>query len=456
MGSHMKRAAALALAVVIACGAVSGCGKKDDGKFDGTKTLLTLGEDKVSVGAANFRAKYTQAETYKMYTQYFGMSGTMFDQVTNTESGGTFGETLKESVLSDLKRDMVIRQHAEEYGVSLTDEDKKAIDEAAQSYIDGNSQEVLDKIGASKEDIVSLLELQTIQSMMMDPIVKDVDTEISDEECRMSSLTYVSLTVPEETASSGVESVETAVEPVADAAGDTTSGTESVAEEPAETPQQSETKAKAQKIIDAVMASGDVANADIEEIAKSVDDSLFSLTGQFLASDPTDTTLDASIPAAVEGLAEGTLIETPVRSEDGSKYYVVRFDKEFNEDLTETKKSSIMRTRKQDLYDETVDKWVEEADIKVDEKVWKTVSVTDLVPYTLTDPVIEEAVESGASTVEVESVAEAVEDATTDVIEALGGAAAAAAGAAGEAASTVEEAVSAVEEAVSAVEEAAE
>ncbi len=456
MRSYIRKAAALGLAGVLVCGTLAGCGKKADTKVDGTKTLMTVNGDTLNLGVGSFLAKYEQAQIYQFYTAYFGMGSEIFDQVTDEESTETYGDTLKDSTIEDLKKQMVIRQHAEEYGVTLTDDEKKAIDDAAQAYIDGNTDEVKEMIGASKEDLVELMTLQTYQAKMMDPIVKDVDTEVSDEEGQVSSLSYITVNVPtEEEVTSGVESAETAVEPVASvvesaaaaveaatagaesvleeiAAGAesvaeafASSGAESVAEEVVETSLQLSAKAKAQSVINAILAADNIADADLSEIAKTVDDSLTSVRGQFTTYDPEDTTLDASIVDAVKDLEDGTLVETPIRSEDGTKYYVVRFDKTYDEERTKTKKDSVVTERKQTLFDETTDKWVEEAEITVDEDAWKSVTLTDKAPVTLAvapapETTADEAAVSGAESiptlVEVESIAEPAISAAEEVL----------------------------------------
>ncbi len=456
MRSYIRKAAALGLAGVLVCGTLAGCGKKADTKVDGTKTLMTVNGDTLNLGVGSFLAKYEQAQIYQFYTAYFGMGSEIFDQVTDEESTETYGDTLKDSTIEDLKKQMVIRQHAEEYGVTLTDDEKKAIDDAAQAYIDGNTDEVKEMIGASKEDLVELMTLQTYQAKMMDPIVKDVDTEVSDEEGQVSSLSYITVNVPtEEEVTSGVESAVTAVEPVASvvesaaaaveaatagaesvleeiAAGAesvaeafASSGAESVAEEVVETSLQLSAKAKAQSVINAILAADNIADADLSEIAKTVDDSLTSVRGQFTTYDPEDTTLDASIVDAVKDLEDGTLVETPIRSEDGTKYYVVRFDKTYDEERTKTKKDSVVTERKQTLFDETTDKWVEEAEITVDEDAWKSVTLTDKAPVTLAvapapETTADEAAVSGAESiptlVEVESIAEPATSAAEEVL----------------------------------------
>ena len=104
--------------------------------------------------------------------------------------------------------------------------------------------------------------------------------------------------------------------------------------------------------------------------------------------------------------------------ETDTAYYVVRLDKVNDEEATETKKESIISTRESNLYTETTEKWLDDADIKVENKVLKTLKVTDNHKFsiaTATPEVTEEATETPEVT-EAADEAEATE--TPEVTEA--------------------------------------
>ena len=86
-----------------------------------------------------------------------------------------------------------MRQHAEEYGISLTDEEKQQAKEAAQAFADKNGDDVMKKLHATVEDIQDALELYVIQTKIYDPIIADVDTEVSDEEAKQTSISYITV-----------------------------------------------------------------------------------------------------------------------------------------------------------------------------------------------------------------------------------------------------------------------
>ena len=453
MNSVLKRAAALGLSALLASTALAGCGseKESSSTIDGTATLMTVNDEKVPLGVAAFYARYQQAQLYQLYQMYFGSASSIFSQ-SYDESGTTYGDEMKEEMLTNLKTMMVIRQHAEDYDISISDSEEKAIEKAAQQYIDSNDEETRKKVGASKEDAVEAMELQTYQSKMMDPIVADVDTKVTDKEAQQTTLTYVSVAVPDSlptdsgaesavtssadgaesvlSGSSAAESLTTdsyAADSVAasatesvSAADVTLSGTESAAaesgassglsgaesvESAAEEPDpalQAYAEAKAQKVLDAAEKETDTANADLDAVAKSVDKDLAASNGQFTTNDTSDTTLDSSLVKAVSGLSDGTLVDHVVKSSDGKSFYVVRLDKNFDKDATETKKQNIVVERKQNKFKEVTDGWVNEAKIKVDDDVWATFTISDEEPFTLVTPeasqsAAESAVSSAAS-----------------------------------------------------------
>ena len=454
-----KKAAALVLAGVMSAGLLAGCGST---KLDGSETLLTVNDESVDLGVGSFYAKFQQAQMFTYWGSYFGQNG-MFDTVTDDESGKSYGEQLKDGVISDLTKMILLSQHASEYNVALTDEQKTAISEAAQAYVDANDQETLDKIGATKEDVEKLMTLQTIQSLMMDPIVADVDTDIPDEEVQQSSVTYVEVEVKQDEENADTAEGEAAAEDAenADAAegdaaaedaenADAAEGDAAAEEtEPAASDDAVEAaKADAQAILDKLLAAEDPATADVSALAKEVNEEYSAFTGSFTVSDHTDTTLDAKVVEAVADLKDGEVVKEPVISDDGQSFYVVRMDKVFDQDATDTERKSRIIDRKQDKYDEVTDGWVEEAKDKttVNDKAWAKVKITDQEPFMLKLPAPEETTEDEDASEQHEKEEEVSDNAaaeTSDTAEASEETAESAEGEAAEAEATEGEAAEA-------------
>ena len=527
MKSIMRKAAAYGLVLAMGCTSLAGCGK-NGAKIDGSKTLMTVNGEDLRMGVASFYTRFQQAQMYQFYSMYFGSGASIFDTVEDEATGKTYGDDIKEEVLNELKKLVTINQHADEYGVSLTDEQKANITAAAEAYIASNDQAVLDKVGAAKEDVEKLLTLQTVQSLMMDPIVKDVDREVPDEDAQQTTLTYVAVNVAEDETSetseaeaqseaatseaaasetstseaatseatteseaavsetaaveseaaasetaaveseaaasetaaveseaaasetAAVESEAAASETAAVESEAATSESEAAESEEEETEAQQAARADAEAILEAVMAESMIAEADMDAIARTVDDTYYAATGQFTTNDPADADVDSSVAEAAAGLEDGELVDHVVKSADGTRYYVVRVDHVFDEEATAEKKKSIIEERKQTLYDETTDGWVESADIKVDENVWKTLTLTDMEPVTLKAPEVQSEAESAESAVSEQETAEST------VSSAAAAAESTVSSAAETAESTVSSAAAAAESTVSSAAEAAD
>ena len=376
MKSLWKKFAAAGLTAAMGVSMLAGCGNKD-AKIDGTKTAVTINDEAVSLGAVSFQARFQQAYMYQMYSQYFGTTQ-IFDQVMDESTEKTYGDQIKESVLENIEELVLIKQHAADYDVALDDEKKAEIEKIAQAYIDENDEKVRAQIGASKEDVVYLLELQTIQDMMREPMAKDVDTEVSDDEAQQTTVTYLSLAKKTEEDLAADESA------ADESVSDESLSDESVSEE-AKAAQleeaNKEVKENAEKILADLKASDNAAEADMTAIAAKYDDTLTAASGQFTTNDPTDTTLDASVVEAVADLKDGEVCDKVIETD--THYYVVRVDKTFAKDETEAKKEQIVKDRKTEAYNNLIDKWKKEADIKVDDKVMATLLITDSAPFTL-------------------------------------------------------------------------
>lgn len=390
MKEMTKKTAVVAMAGIMAAGMLTGCGEK---KLDGSKTVATVDGTKIPLGVVSLSVREGQMQTEAMYRSYMG--GSDFDiWDTEAEKGKTYGEQAVEESLKDVELMYIMKAKAADYDVELTDEDEKAIAEAAASFMEANSEETIADLAVTEDQVKAYLELQTYKQKIHDPIIADVDKNVSDEEAQQSSFEYVSVST-------------------ADLSDD----------------EIKEKKEDAQKILDGLKADPD---GDFSEIAKSVDDSYSSLSGTFDANetsededtDDEDADEDSSsysgtYPEEVIDVLR-TLDDGEVASdiiETDTAYYVVKLDKKDDEEATETKKESIISTREQTLYTDTTEKWLDDADIKEEKKVLKTLKVTDNHKYvapTATPAPTEEA----AETEEVTETPEADATETPEVTEA--------------------------------------
>ena len=116
----MKRTAAIGLAGVLTMSMLTGCGSMDN--EDG---VATVGTDKITVGMANFYARMQQAQYETYYASMMGTTGEAMWSQEVDDKGTTYEESVKESLLTSLEDMYLMKQHADEYEVSVTDEEQK-------------------------------------------------------------------------------------------------------------------------------------------------------------------------------------------------------------------------------------------------------------------------------------------------------------------------------------------
>ena len=176
---------ALLLGGVMAVSALAGCGG-----IDKDKTVATLNGEPVTLGIANFAARFQQAGYDDFYVAYFGENVWSSDLYGN---GSTMQETIKDSVMESLEDMYVLKLHMDEYDVVLTDEEEAAISDAAAAFLSDNSDDAIEALGATQEIVEEYLQLSTIQHKMYDAIIADADTEVTDEEAKTSAYSYVNI-----------------------------------------------------------------------------------------------------------------------------------------------------------------------------------------------------------------------------------------------------------------------
>ena len=436
MSKYGKRILAAGMCASMAMGLLTGCSSSND------EVVAKMGDTKLTLGEANFMLRYSQAQTQSYLGAMFGEGTNVFQQDL-TGSGQAYGETVKESVLNDLKDMTILEQHMSDYNVELTDEDKAAIEEAAKQFIADNSKDVLKEMSATEETVSRILTLYTIQSKMETAIEADVDTEVSDEEAAQKTIQYAYFTIPEtesetedateaasegesETTTEAASETETGTEAVSEteteteaasesdtvaeteteATSETEAASEAASEETSEDTTESETEESAEKketretvqgIIDAVQGG-----ETLEDAVKAADESK-SLTSYSYGAD--EETLNENLKNAADTLSDGEIASEPVEGENG--FYVVQMVSTFDRDATDQKKEEIIKDRKKELYDNKIAEWDTES-FDINEKVWDKVTFDDIFTLKQEETESETGTESASeASTDTEGISEA-------------------------------------------------
>lgn len=376
MKNSMKRTAVAALAGVMAAGMLTGCGEQ---KVDGTKTVATVNKTEIPLGVVSLYARIQQAQTDAMYKSFMGSGANMWDTAVEEGSEETYGQKMVSDSLKAVELMVVLKEKAADYGVEVTEEEQAKIADAAAAFVEANGEEVMSDLAATEDQIKMLLELQTYRTKLYDPIVEEGKIEVTDEEANQSAFTYINVSADDE-----------------------------MTEE-----EKTEKKEQAQEILDKVKEDP---AADMTEIAKETDDSYTSLKGTFttIKGEETEDIYPEEVMEVLRTLKEGEVNTELIESE--GDYYIVRLDKELDEDATESKRESLKETKESEYYQETCDKWLEEADVKEEAKVLKTLTVTNAHSFVMKmpeTPAADDGTED-AEAVDVETEDVEAEDAETE------------------------------------------
>lgn len=411
----MKRTSAKVICGVLtaamAATGLTACG--DSTVVDGTQTALVINDEEINLGKANFMLRYQQATMASYYETMSSMLGQeyslSFDALSDEsdEDSPTVGENLKEDALTSIEQAFLMRQHASEYDVALTDEEVQGAKDAAAVFVEDNDAETLTKLGVTQEDIEDVMQVYAIQSKMYDPMIADVDTEVSDEEAQQSSISYVQVSTEGTQTDENGETVELTDE------------------------EKAEKKEIAQTFLDRLNASEDPATADFSDLRTEINDELNAQRraeeaaadtaedGTDAAEDSTDeiyltaseTTfgaddedLDEALKEAAQTLSDGQVYAEVIEGENA--YYVVRMNSVLDREATDSQKETIVQERQAEAYSNQLDTWVEESDISV-KRAWNKLEVTDYDLYTMTVDTSEESTDSTTeSTADTDSSSE--------------------------------------------------
>ena len=320
MKNRMTKAimATLLLGVML----LTGCG------INKNATLVDAGDsDKISLGYGTFVAKYTQSMYDSIYLGYMG------EEMWSQEQDGTTMENLVKQNVMDMMEEMyLLRAHAEEYDVKISDEEQKAITKAAKAFLEANSKETLDEMCATQEIVEEYLTNQTYMSKVTEAVKASAEVSVKDEDAAQRGISYVVFSVAD----------------TMDENGETVSVTD---EEKAELKAKAKTVAKAEDFA----AAAEEAGGEVETTTYGKD----------------DTALPEKVIEAADALEEGEVSSVVGVKDDG--YYVIRLDKELDEEATAEEKESLEEQQRSEYYDSVLEGWKKDFTWTVNDKQWKKV-----------------------------------------------------------------------------------
>lgn len=362
--------AAAALALCMAVGMLTGCNTNKSEQSQ--KKVFTYDGTDVYLDEAWVYAKITQTTYESYYMSTFGSSmWTM--EVSQDDEGNpiTFEAMAKESVIEQIKQVKVLVNQAKELKVELTSDEEKEAKEAAEAFCGTDEgKAILKETGANEDTILKIYQENALAAKVQEEMVKDVDTEVSDDEARKTSVYKLVFETTKTDSETGA---------VSDMSAD----------------EKKEQKEKAEKALKDIQGG-----KSIEDVAEELE-MTDSATETYSAGESRG---GKKFEAAIAKLKDGEVADKVLTTEEG--YVVVKLVAYTDEDATAEEKESIINNRKSELYQKNYEELIKDL-----EEEWNYDEDVDQDAWALVKFATEEA------TTETEETTTAAEEGTTGAEE---------------------------------------
>lgn len=303
-----KNVAGFLILLLVMTAAVSGCSRGNT--LDDTAEAVNVGGVSVPLGEVNFYLRYQQIQMQGAYGMYFGED---FMNQDLMGMGTPYGVTIRDSVVETLKEYYVVEAHADDIGVSLTEDEKNRAAEAAKAFLAANDSRTLKAMSADEATVTHVLELMMLQSRVYRDRAGTIDTQVDPESVAQKRISYVTSSLMGTT----------------DEEGNVTELTEE---------ELAEKRTQMEEILADAKESKDLGAA--AEAA--------GLSASTLSYGKDSTSLDEAVFAAADALPEGGFSEI---IETENNYYIVCMESTFDEEATETAKENELSRREREAYD---------------------------------------------------------------------------------------------------------
>ncbi len=171
----------LLLMVLLIC--LTACGSDKSGNQVETATLSPDKAVAIHAGDINVyldEAKYYAYTAQATYETYFITEGKEIDWDSEMQDAISWQQGVKSTVLDDICRRECMYGLAEEYNVSLTEEQQEEINAKVDAYYSRSNEKLLSKIGVGRERLKFIFEKEEI-AKRVEEIMATVDENLPDE-----------------------------------------------------------------------------------------------------------------------------------------------------------------------------------------------------------------------------------------------------------------------------------
>lgn len=316
---HLKKITAVVLMAAITLTLVTGCGSKDNM----SKTVATVGDQKVTFKEANFEARLSQlqyeSQFYEMYKEE------LWDQKVEEEK--TLEQSVKEQTMMNIESRKVAASHAAELKITLSDEEKENSKTQAKDFLSQMTEEFKKATQADEAFLTTYMDEMQLAQKVYTESVKDVDVNVTDEEARQAKVNVAMVPLTEE--------------------------------------MKDKEKKAAKETADKLLAAADKSK-DLTAAAQKLE-----IQSQETTAGEGSQTLDPAVVTEAMKLKKGEF--APV-IETSYAYFILQCVETTDKDATDQRKQAVAQEKQGQAFDTIITAWIKETPIKVDNKIWDTLT----------------------------------------------------------------------------------
>lgn len=327
-----KKMMALLLA---GCVCFTGCAGNPSESPEETAVFSVNGEE-IGLREWNFYVRMNQMQWEKSYLDSYGDD--MWEMEIG-EDGTTLADSLKEEVFDTVCRIHLMNQHAEEYKVSLTEQEKEDVSSRAANFMETYHEALLEFAQADEAFVFEKLCEKELSLKVAEASVADYDPEIPEEQVRREGICYVLIST------TGLRDDEGNLTPF--------SGEEV-----------ERRTALAFELCEKAKASGDLKTEAEKEDLTPIESSM--------GMDNTNDGQEPRMLDAARALPVGE-ISDPIETEEG--WFLVQHTSDYDEDGTAYWREFLTGQAREERCEELYEEWKNNADIRIYEENMDQVSV---------------------------------------------------------------------------------
>lgn len=176
MKAFMKRMISAVVIGAMTAALLVGCGSNNGTSGGGAaeEAAITMEQGSVSMGEARLYAYVMKSQ----YEAYYGSS--IWDM--EVEDGTTFGDMTKDMITKQLAQMIILNSQAEDYGVSLSEEDNEAVEEYVENFKTNIGEDVMEKEGITEDDVRAVVQQSTLAGYVYQAMLDAEEVELTEEE----------------------------------------------------------------------------------------------------------------------------------------------------------------------------------------------------------------------------------------------------------------------------------